>query len=328
MAGSSEDGECFGLVELVSHTQQQQQANEAAQAVRSGRRSQQQDRGGNSESVGPTRRSSRRENSSGAAEASRARRSTATEGPRNRLSSQHQDIDETGQDFNSAAPYSRVETSGGVRNSRTSTSEVTNHRYSYHHGILETAAVPTRQASTAGRSSHRLSSQQQRFSQQQDRVEPAEAAHNRVPTQEEIHAALEAFGNQSCTRQQAMIAAAYVGVNDDITMVEEAIASEPSPKLSAEVPVPDCEGADKVFKYVLDHRHHHAMKTWKTHEKWGFAIFYCLLQAFVTLTTTSYLSCMEDIQAKFGGTKQVVTVGQSLFVVGNAVGPAIMGPLS
>ena len=34
------------------------------------------------------------------------------------------------------------------------------------------------------------------------------------------------------------------------------------------------------------------------------------------------------IQEKWGGSTQVVTLGQSLFIVGTAVGPAFMGPLS
>lgn len=49
---------------------------------------------------------------------------------------------------------------------------------------------------------------------------------------------------------------------------------------------------------------------------------------FVTITSTSYIGAEYDIELKWGGSVQVVTLGQSLFIVGNAVGPAFMGPLS
>jgi hypothetical protein len=49
---------------------------------------------------------------------------------------------------------------------------------------------------------------------------------------------------------------------------------------------------------------------------------------FVTITSTSYIGAEYDIMQKWGGSTQVVTLGQSMFIVGNAVGPAFMGPLS
>jgi hypothetical protein len=55
---------------------------------------------------------------------------------------------------------------------------------------------------------------------------------------------------------------------------------------------------------------------------------YCLLQVFVTLTSTSYLGVQQEIMETFHVSKQVSTLGQSLYIMGNAVGPAFMGPLS
>jgi hypothetical protein len=72
---------------------------------------------------------------------------------------------------------------------------------------------------------------------------------------------------------------------------------------------------------------HHPMH-WPAWKRWGIITIYCLLQLFVTLTSTTYIGAEYLIQEKFGGSTQVVTLGQSLFIVGNAVGPAFMGPLS
>ena len=47
------------------------------------------------------------------------------------------------------------------------------------------------------------------------------------------------------------------------------------------------------------------------------------------MLTPAYIVGIEYlIQEKWGGSTQVVTLGQSLFIVGTAVGPAFMGPLS
>jgi len=72
---------------------------------------------------------------------------------------------------------------------------------------------------------------------------------------------------------------------------------------------------------------HHPMN-WPSWKRWVIITIYCFLQMFVTLTSTTYLSAEWMIQEKWGGSTQVVTLGQSLFIVGNAVGPAFMGPLS
>ncbi|KAK8175558.1 major facilitator superfamily domain-containing protein [Phyllosticta citrichinensis] len=83
----------------------------------------------------------------------------------------------------------------------------------------------------------------------------------------------------------------------------------------------------KALDLVKEHDQHHP-RYWPTWKRWAIISVYCLLQVFVTLTTTSYVSAETAIQASFGGSTQVVTLGQSMFIVGNAVGPAFLGPLS
>lgn len=51
---------------------------------------------------------------------------------------------------------------------------------------------------------------------------------------------------------------------------------------------------------------------WPTWKKWLIVILYCSLQAFVTLTSTTYVSVEFAIQEKFGGSTQVLTLGQSM----------------
>jgi multidrug resistance protein len=67
---------------------------------------------------------------------------------------------------------------------------------------------------------------------------------------------------------------------------------------------------------------------WSPMKKWIIATVYCVLEVFVTLTSTTYVSAEFLIQERFGGSTQVITLGQSMFIVGNAVGPAFLGPLS
>lgn len=65
---------------------------------------------------------------------------------------------------------------------------------------------------------------------------------------------------------------------------------------------------------------------WPLWKKWLIAAIYCLLQVFVTLTSTTYVSVEFLIEEKFGISKaQVATLGQSMFIVGTAVGPAFLG---
>ncbi|KAF2083857.1 vitamin b6 transporter bsu1 [Saccharata proteae CBS 121410] len=93
---------------------------------------------------------------------------------------------------------------------------------------------------------------------------------------------------------------------------------EPPPKESV---------ALQALDVVRQHDRHHPVH-WPAWKKWSITLVYCLLQVFVTLTSTSYVSAETAIQESFGGSTQVVTLGQSMFIVGNAVGPAFLGPLS
>lgn len=83
----------------------------------------------------------------------------------------------------------------------------------------------------------------------------------------------------------------------------------------------------QALDLVKQHDQHHPVH-WPSWKKWAITSVYCLLQVFVTLTSTTYVSAETAIQEKFGGSTQVVTLGQSMFIVGNAVGPAFLGPLS
>lgn len=72
---------------------------------------------------------------------------------------------------------------------------------------------------------------------------------------------------------------------------------------------------------------HHPIH-WSSPKKWFIIFWYCLLQVFVTLTTTTYVSAEFLVQEKYGGSTQLVTLGQSMFIIGTAIGPAFLGPLS
>jgi hypothetical protein len=63
-------------------------------------------------------------------------------------------------------------------------------------------------------------------------------------------------------------------------------------------------------------------------KKWFVIFWYCLLQVFVTLTTTTYVSAEFLVRETYGASTQVVALGQSMFIIGTAVGPAFLGPLS
>ena len=67
---------------------------------------------------------------------------------------------------------------------------------------------------------------------------------------------------------------------------------------------------------------------WSLWKKWFVITVYCLLQVYVTMTSTMYVSVETFIQEKFPSTTQVVTLGQSMFIIGTAVGPVFLGPLS
>lgn len=67
---------------------------------------------------------------------------------------------------------------------------------------------------------------------------------------------------------------------------------------------------------------------WNIFKKWTIVIVYCALQVFVSMTSTTYVYIEGEVQAEFGGSAQILTLGQSMFIAGNAVGPVFLGPLS
>lgn len=66
---------------------------------------------------------------------------------------------------------------------------------------------------------------------------------------------------------------------------------------------------------------------WVWYKKWFIVVVYCLLQIFVTLTSTTYVSVEFLIMEKWTSSQQVATLGQSMFIIGTAVGPAFLGNL-
>jgi len=95
-------------------------------------------------------------------------------------------------------------------------------------------------------------------------------------------------------------------------------------------PVTDVEGgAQSQDPLALLARIHsnddaHPM-AWPLWKKWIIVAIYCLLQIFVTLTSTTYVSVEYLIMEKWTGNTQVATLGQSMFIMGTAVGPAFLG---
>lgn len=67
---------------------------------------------------------------------------------------------------------------------------------------------------------------------------------------------------------------------------------------------------------------------WSAWKKWLIISIYCALQTFITLTTTSFVSAEFLVKEQYGASSQIVALGQSMFIVGTAVGPAFLGPLS
>ena len=105
-------------------------------------------------------------------------------------------------------------------------------------------------------------------------------------------------------------------------------ASDEGKKREAEWrPASRDDSALAILQHIKQVDQHHPVH-WPSWKKWYIVSAYCLLQIFVTLTSTSYVSVEFLIAEQLGGSQQVITLGQSLFIVGNAVGPAVLGPLS
>lgn len=67
---------------------------------------------------------------------------------------------------------------------------------------------------------------------------------------------------------------------------------------------------------------------WSRKRKYFIVFAYCILQLYVTLTSTTYVAVEFIVQEKFNVNAQVSTLGQSMFILGTAIGPAFLGPLS
>lgn len=78
--------------------------------------------------------------------------------------------------------------------------------------------------------------------------------------------------------------------------------------------------------FTMDNPYHPYHWNWK--KKYAITVVYCLLQIFITLTSTTYVAVEYMVQERFNVNVQVATLGQSMFIIGDAVGPAFLGPLS
>lgn len=87
------------------------------------------------------------------------------------------------------------------------------------------------------------------------------------------------------------------------------------------------ETALAILDFIKANEVHHPIH-WPAWKRWGIVVIYSFLQVFVCLPGTSYVSIEPLIQEKWGGSTQVITLGQSLFVLGTAIGPVFLGPLS
>ncbi|KAL1297979.1 hypothetical protein AAFC00_006486 [Neodothiora populina] len=79
---------------------------------------------------------------------------------------------------------------------------------------------------------------------------------------------------------------------------------------------------------VVEERDPHHPMHWPAWKRWSIALLYCSLQAFVTLTSTTYVSAEYNIGDDYPASTQVITLGQSMFVLGTAIGPIFLGPLA
>lgn len=84
----------------------------------------------------------------------------------------------------------------------------------------------------------------------------------------------------------------------------------------------------EVLQNIQTTDKHHPMH-WSSLKKWVIVTIYCVLQVFVTFTSTSYISIEFLIAEQYDvESTQVLALGQSMFIVGTAIGPAFLGPLS
>jgi hypothetical protein len=110
----------------------------------------------------------------------------------------------------------------------------------------------------------------------------------------------------------------------EATNASKCVAIEPVALVPSGIPE---DAALAIIGLIKDYEAYHPIH-WSAWKRWSIISVYCLLQVFVCLPGTSYISIEPLIQAKWGGSIQVVTLGQSLFIFGTAVGPVFLGPLS
>lgn len=67
---------------------------------------------------------------------------------------------------------------------------------------------------------------------------------------------------------------------------------------------------------------------WKSSKKWAIISFLCVVEILVSALSSAYSSGIKTIESDYGLTEQVALLGQSLFVIGLAVAPLFLGPLS
>jgi hypothetical protein len=114
------------------------------------------------------------------------------------------------------------------------------------------------------------------------------------------------------------------------TLDTEATDSSQSGSFDAAALVPSGlpgETSVVILNLITSNEAYHPIR-WPVWKRWTIIIIYCVLQVFVCLPGTAYISIEPLIQQKWGGSVQVVTLGQSLFILGTAVGPVFLGPLS
>ncbi|GME76188.1 unnamed protein product [Ambrosiozyma monospora] len=67
---------------------------------------------------------------------------------------------------------------------------------------------------------------------------------------------------------------------------------------------------------------------WDTKYKYFLVLVYCSYEVFITMTSTTYVAAEGLVEEKWNVKPQVATLGQSMLILGNALGPAFLGPLS
>lgn len=78
--------------------------------------------------------------------------------------------------------------------------------------------------------------------------------------------------------------------------------------------------------YSEAHKYH--PRFWPLYKRCLITFFYSMTAVLVNISITAWVSSIPTIQKKFGGSEQHVLLGQSLFIVGTALGPYLLAPIS